>query len=266
MRRVILALCLVLAIFSPAALFGKEFKVVFSVGANFRPQPGYAYDYSRKMNPGNPFYPAEYARGTDRVSKAKTYAPELGLGLSYGPIALSVSASAFTERFLGTYGLVVPSMYAYDLIASDTHAAESKFTGTVLAATLTYSVPLGRTLRAYAGAGAHFLWTKIEVMEDLIYTETYDRIPGIGFANHTVDITDVVFSEVKLNVPSWSAVAGLELAPAGDYRIFIEGRYRAGRREFPHPYYLRVGNVDAPITLDFSGFVLSFGIRFGLEI
>jgi hypothetical protein len=266
MRRAILAPCLVLAICLPASLDGKEFKLVFSVGANFRPQPGYVYDYSRKMNPGNAFYPAEYAEGLDRVATAKIYSPEAGIGLSFKNFTLAVSVSAFTERFLGTYELIVPSMYAYDLIASDTQAAESKAAGTALAAFLTYSVPLGRNLRAYAGAGAHFLWTKIEVMEDLIYTETYDRIPGIGFANHVVDITEVAFSEVKLNVPSWSAAAGLELAPADGYRIFVEGRYRKGKREIPHPYYLRVGNVSAPISLDFSGFAVLFGIRLGLEI
>jgi hypothetical protein len=266
MRRVILALCLVVAIFSPAALSGKEFRIVLSVGANFRPQQGYAYDYSRKMNPGNAFYPAEYARGTDRVLTAKTYAPELGLGLSYKNFTLSVSASAFTERFPGTYGLIVPSMYVYDLIASSNKEAESRVSGTTLAVTLTYSLPVGRNLRGYAGAGAHFLWTTIELMDDLVYTESYDRVPGIGFTNHVIEITDVGFSEAKFSVPSLSGVAGLEFAPAGGYRIFVEGRYRRGKREVPHPYYLRVGNVDEPITLDFSGFVLSFGIRFGLEI
>lgn len=265
-RRALIVLGLAAGLLPPLALEAKDVKIFFSVGADFRPQPGYAYDYSRKMNPGNASYPAEYARGFDRVSEAKTYAPELGLGLSYKNFTVSVSASAFTERFLGTYGLIVPSMYVYDLVASSSKEAESRVSGTTLAIDLTYSLPIGRTLRGYAGAGAHFLWTTIELMDDLVYTESYDRVPGIGFANHVIEITDVAFSEAKFGVPSLSGVAGLELAPAGGYRIFVEGRYRRGKREVPHPYYLRIGNVDAPITLDFSGFVLSFGIRFGLEI
>jgi opacity protein-like surface antigen len=261
-----MALCLALGLVLPASLDGKELKLIFSIGGNFRPQPGYSFEYFRKVNPGNAFYPAEYGGGVDRVATAKIYAPEAGFGLGYKNITLALSMSPFTGRFSGTYELVVPSMYVYDLVAADTITAESKVAGTAFAAYLTYSVPLGRSLRGYAGAGAHFLWTKVEVMEDLIYLETHDRVPGIGFTNHVVNITDVVFSEANLSVPSWIAVAGLEFAPVEGYRIFAEGRYRQGKREIPHPYYLRVGNDSTPISLDFSGFALFFGIRLGLEI
>jgi len=249
------------ALLSPLAAAASDLKLELTVGASVRSQPGYSYDYSRKVNPGNTTYPPEYGRGFDRVSAASLYAPDLGLGVSWKNLTLRVSASSFRERFRGTYALVVPSMYVYDLIASDRREAEAGISGSTLAAYLTYTVLVGGGFRVYAGAGAHFLRTKLEVMDDIVYMETVDRVPGVGFTNHRIEISDIAFAEMSLSFAGASGAAGIEYVPAGNYRIFVEGRTRPGRAEIPHPYYQKVGSVT-PIELDFSGLVVCFGIRF----
>jgi len=250
----------------PLASLASDFKIIFSVGADYRPQPGYNYSYSRIVNPETPFYPAEYGGGNDRLARAQIYAPDFGIGLFYKSFSLHISIAPFAGNYSGTYEMSIPRMGHYKQIATNSAEADSRIAGTSLWASLKYAIPLGSAVQLYAGAGINFSWAGMDLASDVVYEETFARAPEQGYVIHTLEITEIAFSPVNVDTLGWSALAGIEINPAGPYRLYLEGRYLSGRKDVPHPFYSRLDIASGPIRLDFSGFVLSIGIRYALEL
>jgi hypothetical protein len=261
-----IAVLIILMISLPAALTASDFKLAFSLGSSFRTLPGYAYHYSLRVNQGNEFNPPEYGTGNDRSGKGVVFGPDFGLALSYKNISLALSFIPFSGKFDGNYDLSIPSMWFYNLIAADSIRADSRFTGSSLGAGLKWALPLGPAFRVFLSAGAHVLWGELELPQDFVFMEYFYRSPDLSYGVHTVDITSVAFTPVAVNTLGWNALGGLEFSPAPSYWIFLEARYQTGRLDVPHPYYTRLNPTLPPVHLDFSGYALSLGIRYALDL
>jgi opacity protein-like surface antigen len=257
---------LIVLIALPLSAGASDFKLLFSLGANLRYAPGYSYDYALLVNRGNALHAAEYGRGKDRVDKAQILGLDLGLGLAYQNVSLMLSFVPFNGNLAGTYDLSIPSMWFYNLVAADSIKASSKFSGTSFGADLRYALPLRRDLHVYGEAGVRFLSADLELPQDIVFMEYFNRSPDFSFSSHTLDITEVKFTPVAVRSFGGAAAAGVEFTPASHYWIFLEGRYQfLGKKDIPHPYYSRLDVTAAPVHLDFSGFALTLGIRYALE-
>ena len=242
-----------------------DFKLFFSLGANFRLLPGYAYHYAIKVNLGNGVYPPEYGRGNDTVGKSPIFGPDFGIGLSYKNVTLTLSVIPFLGNFKGTYNLSTPSMWFYNNIAADSIVAPSKISGISLLADLKYTIPLGRAFQIYLGGGVRFFSADLELPNNIIFMEYYVRGPDYSYGVHTLDITKIDFAPVPLKVLGWSALGGTEFTPASHFWIFLEARYQTGKKDVTHPYYSSLDTTAAPVHLDLSGVAFSFGIRYALD-
>lgn len=254
---------LFLALSFPFILEASDIKVIFSVGGIYRSQPGYEYHYSLLMDPGNSSYAAEYFKGNDNVSKINIYAPDIGIGLSFKNISILFSLCPFSGTFTGTYDLSIPSEYYYQEIAEDSRDADSKLSGTSIGVNLRYSIPLGQVARAYLGGGVNILSVKMDLMKNILYHEYYS---GWFLLDHSIQIAEVQFSSVNVNATGFNTFGGVEFMPVSSLYIFLEGRYQSVKKDVPHPLYSQFSDSPGPIKIDFSGFVLSFGIRYALDL
>lgn len=247
----------------PPTSEASDFKVIFSAGGNFRSQPGYEYHYSYLMYPEKGIYAAEYLKGNDNVSKINIYAPDLGIGLSYKKFSILFSFCPFSGIFTGTYDLSIPSKYFWEEIAEDSRDADSKLSGTSIGVNLRYSIPIGPVVQVYLGTGLNILSTKMSLLKNILYYEYYS---GFLYLDHSIRITEVQFSSVNVSATGFNAFGGVEFMPVSSLYIFLEGRYQSANKAVPHPLYSQAPDSPVPIKIDFSGFVLSFGIRYALGL
>ena len=259
--KVFVGFILILILSLPTTLEASDINVIFSASGNFRSQPGYEYHYSFLMYPGKGSYAAGYLKGNDNVSKINIYAPDLGIGLSYKNISISFSFCPFSGTFTGTYDLSIPNKYFdffYEENAEDSRDADSKLSGTSIGVNLRYSIPVGPVVQVYLGTGLNILSAKMSLMKDILYREYY--------FDHSIQITEVQFSSVNVNATGFNAFGGVEFMPVSSLYIFLEGRYQSAKKDVPHPLYSQFPDSPVPIKIDFSGFILSFGIRYALGL
>ncbi len=218
-------------------------------GLNSR-QTGYDYEYTTTLYD-------EPMTITDSVSNQFALGFNLELGVFVlKNIELTGGVSFLSKSLEGVYSLSLPNIYIYDDIAYDEEPANPGLKMTLINFGINFHLLSTGMLRPYIGAGGSYIMAKMDLLEDIVYDETF-----YGDYTHTIEITELQFAETKINKFGFNVRAGINLEFTSNISLFAEGRYVIAKTEVPHPLTSKLDENET-LNIDLGGASGCFGIRF----
>lgn len=210
---------------------------------------GYDYEYSVSTY-------GEKMRITDAVDKsvAMGFNVEASVFLMKN-FELTGGLNVLSKKTVGHFGFELPNIYLYNDIASDEAEANPSRRIMEVDFGLNYHIFTGGALTPYVGLGGAYVMAKMDLLEDIVFQETY-----YSDNKHSLTITDVKFVEKTVNKFGFFGRAGLNIEIARNIGLFLEGKYVVAKTEAPHPLTSQF-DANEKLSLDFGGPSARIGIR-----
>jgi opacity protein-like surface antigen len=213
-------------------------------------QAGYDYKYSTTLY-------NETMTITDSVSNQFALGFNLELGVFViKNIELTAGVSFLSKSLEGVYSLNLPNNYLYNDIAYDEAPANPNLKVTLINFGINFHLLSAGMLRPYIGAGGSYIMAKMDLLDEIIYEETF-----YTDYTHTIEITEVQFVETKINKFGFNVRAGINFEFTSNISLFAEGRYVVAKTEVPHPLTSKF-DENEKLNIDLGGASGCFGIRF----
>lgn len=221
------------------------------LGSAYRQIAGYDYDFSMT-------YFNEPLTVGDSVAKGSGLGLNLELGLVFLKyIEVTAGFSTSSKTMQGTYSFGLPNELIYDDIAFDEATADPTWRITSFDLGLNFHPLQQGSFRPYVGLGASFVMAKVDLLEDLVYQETF-------YSNdtHEIEITEVQLVNESVKKTGFYLRGGLNLKIFWRMFVFFEGKYLACKADVPHPLTsANSGYEDEKITIDLGGVSGLVGFR-----
>lgn len=206
----------------PPASPGIQFTA--KLGGLYSLMSGYDYGFSTS-------YYDEELTISDSVANGSAVGFHLELGvLVLNHIELTGGVDLFSKKMKGTYSLELPNRYIYHDIASAEATANPGRNMMVFHVGLNFHLLSSGWIRPYVGGGGSYVRVKMDLLEDLIYNETFYEDN-----THTIEITNVQLVEKSVNKLGFHVRGGVHFKLTSNISFFIEGRYLIAKTDVPHP-------------------------------
>ena len=214
-------------------------------------QAGYDYEYTFIAY-------EEQAKISDSLENASGIGFDLGLGFFAIPsVEITAGINYVSKSLAGTYGFDLPNMFIWNDIAHSEATADAKFTAMIFNFGFNFHFMTEGSVRPYAGGGISYVNAKMDLVEDMMYRETF-----YSDWSHTIEITEVQFTEESISKLGFNIKVGANFAISDNIFIFGEGRYIIAKKEIPHPLTSQVFE-DEVIDIDLGGASFILGVKLG---
>jgi len=212
-------------------------------------QVGYDYEYTDMIY-------GETMSITDRVENSEALGFSAGAGfyvMEY--IEIAASMNVFSKSLSGQYGFSLPNIYLWEDIASDEVTANPGFKETVFHFGVKFH-PLTRgNVRPFVGAGVSYISGKMDLLNDIIYEETF----YLDWT-HEIEITEIEFTETDINKLGFNFTGGMDFYLSHSVAFYASGRYTIAKQEFEHPLTTQWEEGET-VELDLGGISANLGIK-----
>jgi opacity protein-like surface antigen len=170
-------------------------------------------------------------------------------------LEIAFNLNTFSKPLSGLYGFCLPNLYLWDDIACDEMSANPVFKETVFHFTLNIHPLTTGIVRPYIGAGVSLICGKMDLLNDMIYEETF----FIDWT-HDIDITEVEFVETNVNKFGFNVSGGMDFYITNRVAFYAFGRYIIAKKEVEHPLTSQWEDGEI-LELDLGGLSANLGIK-----
>ncbi|NIM91849.1 MAG: outer membrane beta-barrel protein [Candidatus Aminicenantes bacterium] len=231
-------------------------KIMFNIGVGglvHMIQAGYDWEYTFIIY-------SEQAAITDMADNATGFGFDAGFGVFPMPNIEITGGLSFVSKSLdATYGFSLPNMFLWDDIATDEIQEQAKYSALMLHFGFNFHPLIEGSVRPYFGGGISYISAKMDMMEDMIYQETF-----YSDWTHTIELTEVEWVQESFNKLGFNVRAGANFQVANNIYIYGEGRYIIAKTSIPHPLLEEIGVEGDEIDIDLGGFSAVLGVKIGL--
>jgi len=212
-------------------------------------QVGYDYMYTDMLY-------GEDMTVSDYVENSEAFGFSAGAGFYIvDEVEIAASINIFSKSLNGLYGLSLPNVYLWEDIAFDEVSSSPVFKETMFHFAVNFH-PLSRgNIRPFIGAGVSYVSGKMDLLNDIIYEETY-----YWNWSHEIEITEIEFEETNVNKWGFNFTGGMDLYLTNSVAFYASGRYIVAKQEVEHPL-TTVWDKDETLELDLGGLSANLGIK-----
>jgi opacity protein-like surface antigen len=231
-------------------------KIMFNIGAGgllHMIEAGYDWEYTFMIY-------SEEAAITDSAENATGFGFDAGFGVFPMPNIEIIGGLSYVSSSLDAiYGFDLPNMFLWDDIAHAETQEEAKYSALMLHLGFNFHPVIEGSVRPYLGGGISYITAKLDMMQDMVYQETF-----YSDWTHTIEITEVEWVQETLNKLGFNVRAGANFQVANNIYIYGEGRYIIAKTTIPHPLLVEIDIEGDEIDINLGGFSVVLGVKIGL--
>ncbi|MBD3413485.1 MAG: hypothetical protein GF421_03515 [Candidatus Aminicenantes bacterium] len=210
---------------------------------------GYDYEYTDIIY-------AEDMILTDSVKNSEALGFSAGAGFYViENLEIAFNLNAVSKSLSGLYGFCLPNLYLWEDIACDEASANPVFKNTAFHFAVNIHPLTTGNLRPFVGAGVSLICGKMDLLNDIIYEESF-----FMDWTHEIDITEVELVETNLNKFGFNFSGGMDFYITSRVAFYAFGRYIIAKKEMEHPLTSQWEDGET-LELDLGGLSANLGIK-----
>ncbi len=210
---------------------------------------GYEYEYTDTIY-------GEEMRLIDEVSNSETLGFSAGAGFFVIEfLEIGVGLNTFSKSLSGLYGFSLPNIYLWDDIASDEATASPVFKEMAFHFGVNIHPLNSGSVRPFLGAGLSYVSGKMELLNDILYKDTY-----YVDLTHEIEITEVELVKTNLNKLGFNFCGGMDIYITNRLAFYASGRFVMAKKEIDHPLTSQFEEGEI-LELDLGGLSANLGIK-----
>lgn len=197
--------------------------------------------------------------GTIKESVQNSPGPGFEVGLGFFALKnIEIAASLYyvSKTLDGTYGMEFPNRQIYSDIVFAEASATPKVEEMMFNFGLNVHFLKEGLIRPYLGAGISYINSNIDLLEDIVFKETFytDK-------THEIEITEVKFGKKTLNVLGFYGKVGIDLNIINAVAVYGEGQYLVASKDVPDPLTTKLSGHDELLKINLGGATALLGVK-----